>query len=306
MFYNKYSDYSPEQIKTEKYEALCQELLGMAKNGKVKEQMKAILYEGGYGNFSVNTGLTKNNEFIERKKRIGYAYILATNPETFDILTRNNINLFHGTNANALPNILKYGMQSVDKQSSKGIDSLTGEKWSRIGGKRSFISFTDDIDTSLDYASVTPETDKFTQESFGVIIGISSNSLKQLKTCRVHSDLPEVGIMDSIPLEHIKIIAVPEDKVEFVRKLVGDNEIIVSPISIYEKFYYIDSEFGEISFDTKLAEQKKEVTRTNFNAKAISKMSKTRKVSGIRSIYEKIKETIKNRGKENGKDTRDK
>ena len=309
MFYNKYSDYSPEQIKTEKYEALCQELLGMAKNDKVKEQMEAILYEGGYGNFFVNTGLTKNNKFIERKKRIGYAYILATNPETLDVLTQNNINLFHGTNANALPNILKYGMQSVDEQSSKGIDSLTGEKWSRIGGKRSFISFTDDIDTSLDYASVTPETDKFTQESFGVIIGISSNSLKQLKTCRVHSDLPEVGIMDSIPLEHIKTIAVPEDKVEFVRKLVDDNEIIVTPISIDEKFYYVDSEFGEISFDTEKAKQlaeQKQLTRTKFNSKEIAEMSKTRNISGVRSIYQKIKEAIKNRGKENGKDTRDK
>lgn len=310
MFYNKYSDYSPEQIKTEEYEALCQELLSMAKNVKVKEQMEAILYEGGYGNFSVNTGLTKNNEFIERKKRIGYAYILATNPETLNILVENNINLFHGTNANALPNILKYGMQSVDEQTSKGIDSLTGEKWSRIGGKRNFISFTDDIDTSLDYASFTPENDNFTQESFGVIIGISSNSLKQLRTCRVQSDLPEVGIMDSVPLEHIKTIAVPEDKVEFVRKLIGDNEIIVTPISIDEKFYYLDSEFGQISFDEEkakqLAEQKKQVTRTNFNSKEMAGMSKTRKVSGIRSIYEKIKETIKNRGKDNGKETRDK
>ena len=310
MFYNKYSDYSPEQIKTEEYEALCQELLGMAKNDNVKEQMESILYEGGYSNFSVNTELKKNNQYIERKKRIGYAYLLATNPETFDILTKNDINLFHGTNANALPNILKYGMQSVDEQSSKGIDSLTGEKWSRIGGKRSFISFTDDIDTSLDYASFTPEGDKITQESFGVIIGISSNSLKQLKTCRVHSDLPEVGIMDSIPLEHIKTIAVPEDKVEFVRKLVGDNEIIVTPISIDEKFYYVDSEFGQISVDAETAKQiadkKKQVTRTDFKSKEIAEMSKTRKVSAIRSIYAKIKETIKNRGKENGKDTRDK
>lgn len=310
MFYNKYSDYSPEQIKTEKYEALCQELLGMAKNDKVKEQMEAILYEGGYGDFSVNTELTKNNEFIERKKRIGYAYILATHPETFDILTQNDVNLFHGTNANALPNILKYGMQSVDEQSSKGITSSTGEEWSRIGGKRSFISFTDDIDTALDYASITPQKDKLTQESFGVLIGMSSSSLRQMKTCHVHSDLPEVGIMDNIPLEHIKTIAVPEDKVEFVRKLVADKEIIVIPISIDEKFYYVDSEFGEISFDAEkakqLAEPKKQVKRTNFNSKKIAEMSKTRKVSGIRSIYEKIKETIKNRGKENGKDTRDK
>lgn len=293
MFYNK-------------YEALCQQLLAMAKNGKVKEQMEAILYEGGCGNFSVNTELTKNNEFIERKKRIGYAYILATNPETFDVITQNNINLFHGTNANALPNILKYGMKSVDKLSSQGISISTGEAWSRIGGKRSFISFTDDIDTSLDYAAFTPESDKLSQESFGVIIGISSKSLEHLKTCRVHSDLPEVGIMNSIPLEHIKTIAVPEDKVEFVRKLVGDNEIIVTPISIDEKFYYVDSEFGQISFDAEkakqLIEQRKQVTRANFNSKEITEMSRTRKVSGIRNIFEKIRETIKIRGKENVKD----
>ena len=305
MFYNKYSDYSPEQIKTEKYDSLCKELLNMCKDEKIKEHMEAVLYDGGYGEFSVNTGLTKNNEIIERKKRIGYSYILATNPETFDIITQNNINLFHGTNANALPNILKYGMQSVDEQSSKNIDNSTGEMWSRIEGKRSFISFTDDIDTALDYASISPKKDKSTQESFGVIIGISSTNLKQLKTCRVHSDLPEVGIMNDIPLEYIKSISVPEDKVEFVRKLVGTNEIIVTPLNINERFYYVDPEFGDISFDSEKAKQlteKENSSKASFNFKEMLEMSKTRKVSGIRGIYDKIK----NKGKENGKYTRDK
>lgn len=309
MFYSKYTDYSPEQIKTEKYEELSKQLLSMAKDNKVKEQMQAVLYEGGYGDFSVNTGLTKNNQFIERKKRIGYAYLLATNPETFDILIKNDINLFHGTNANALPHILKCGMQSVDQQSSNCIASSTGEEWSRIGGKRSFISFTDDIDTALDYASMTPSKDKLTQESFGILIGISSSSLKQIKTCRVHSDLPEIGIMDSLPLEHIKSIAVPEDKVEFVRKLVGDNEIIITPISIDEKFYYVDSEFGEISFDAEKAKQlaeEKQATRTNFSSKEIVEMSRTRKVSGIQSIFRKIQEKFTSRGKNNEQDSRDK
>lgn len=309
MFYSKYSDYSPEQIKTENYEKLCKQFLSIAKDDKVKEKMQAVLYEGGYDDFSVNTGLTKNNEFIERKKRIGYAYLLATNPETFDILMQHDINLFHGTNANALPNILKYGMQSVDEQSSKCIVTSTGEEWSRIGGKRAFISFTDDIDTALDYASITPLEDKSIQESFGVLIGLSSTSLSKMKTCHVHSDLPEIGIMHNIPLEHIKIIAVPEDKVEFVRKLVGNNDIIVTPISIDEKFYYVDSDFGEISFDAEKAKQLaqggKKITRTNFNAVEIAEISKTRKVSGIKSIYEKIKEKMNNRGKKNGKDSRD-
>ena len=38
----------------------------------------------------------------------------------------------------------------------------------------------------------------------------------------------------------------------------------------------------------------------------MEEISKTRKISGVHSIYEKIKEAIKNRRKENGKDTRDK
>ncbi len=168
MSYSKYSHYhySPEQIRTERYEKLCEQLLSIAKDDKVKEKMQAVLYEGEYDDFSVNTGLTKNNPIIESRKRAAYAFLLATNPETFDMLTQNNINLFHGTNANALPSILKYGMQSVDGQSSKGIVTTTGEESSRIGGKRSFISFTDDLDIAIDYTSLTPQKDKSTQESF--------------------------------------------------------------------------------------------------------------------------------------------
>jgi len=57
----------------------------------------------------------KNNPHLERKKRVAFAYLLATNPETFEMIDKNNINLFHGTNANALPNILKYGLITVYK-----------------------------------------------------------------------------------------------------------------------------------------------------------------------------------------------
>lgn len=108
-----------------KYDQLCNQFLEMTKDNNIKEKIQSILYKGGYKDFSVNTGLTKNNQFIEIKKRIGYAYLLATNPETFDILNKNDINLFHGTNANALPNILKYGMQSVDKQVNAGLNVST-------------------------------------------------------------------------------------------------------------------------------------------------------------------------------------
>ncbi len=303
----KYSDYSLEQIKTGSYERLCNLLLSMAKNDKIKEKIQSILYEGGYGDFSVNTGLTKNNRAIEIKKRIGYAYLLVSNPETFDILVQNHINLFHGTNANALPNILKYGMQSVNEQSRKGIVTSTGEEWSRINGERDFISFTDDLDTALDYASFTPSKDNINEQSFSILIGMSSSSLKQLRTTHVHSDLPEVGIMDNIPLKHIKAIAVPEDKVEFVRKLVGNNEIIVTPINADERFYYVDSELGEVSFDVEEAQKLiKKKSQIIYDSEDLKTVAKTRKLSGIRKIYELIKEKMKNRGKYNEENSKNK
>lgn len=174
MFYSKYSDWSPEEIMSEDYENLCKHLLSMAKDEKIKSRMQGILYEGGYDGFLVDTGLTRNDPCMERKRRIGFAYLLATNPETFDIMVNNNINLFHGTNANALSNILKYGMQSVDEQAKKDIVTSTGEEWSRIGGKRSFISFTDDLDTALDYASCYNSKANIYEQTFSILIGISS------------------------------------------------------------------------------------------------------------------------------------
>lgn len=309
MFYSKYSDYSPEQIKTEKYEALCQVLLKKCKDSKTKERMEAILYEGGFDDFSVNTDVTKNNPNIERKKRVAFAYLLATNPETFDIFLENNISLFHGTNVSALPNILKYGMKSVDEQSKIGIENTTGEEWSRIGGKRSFISFTDDIDIASDYASISPNSKENFQESFGVVIGISLSSLNQLKRRTIRSDLPEVGIDESLPLEHIKTISVPEDKVEFVQKLVGDKSIIVTPILMDEKFYYMEDASGEIHFDTEKTqklEEKNQDPKKQFSIEEISEMSKTRTRSGIIGIYDKIKQIIKNKGKEKEDESKDK
>lgn len=117
--------------------------------------------------------------------------MLATNPETFEILEKNNIDLFHGTNANALPTILKYGLNSLAELSEKGIPVLTGEEWSRVAGaERRFISFADSLTTATDYA-ISKDSSEM---SFGVILGISSDNLEQLKTCMVQSSIPEIGI----------------------------------------------------------------------------------------------------------------
>lgn len=143
------------------YKTLCDHLLSLAKNNEIKTKMEYILYEGKIGEFSVDSGLMKNNEILEEKKRAGYAYVLASNPETFEKFYENNINLFHGTTSNALSNILKYGMMSLEAQNKNGIDNMTGETWSRIENHpRKFISFTDDLDLAMDYASVgNPESE---------------------------------------------------------------------------------------------------------------------------------------------------
>lgn len=240
---------------------------------------------------------------------------MVTYPETFEIIEKNNITLFHGTNSNALLSILKYGMNSVDESSKMGITVSTGEEWTRAGGKRKFISFTDDLDIALDYASIKPSKDESKENSFSVLIGMSSNDVKSMRTYPVQSDLPEVGIMDNVPLEYIKLIAVPENKVEFVRKLVNNDKIAVAAIDTDEKFYYMDEVSGEINFNDEKAKEliearKQPEQNTTFDSKAIRKLAEGRKISGILDMYrkmkEKIKEKINGRGKENETNSRDK
>lgn len=114
------------------------------------------------------------------------------------------------------------------------------------------------------------------------MIGISLNDINQMKTYNVSSATPEIDIIKNVPLEYIKVIAVPQNKVKFVRKLASDTAISVVPMDMNEKFYYID-DMGQI----------------NFNPEQIKELAKGRKQSGIQKIYEKVKERFLNRGKTN-------
>lgn len=218
------------------------------------------------------------------------------------MIAKNNIDLFHGTNSNALPSILKYGLNSVDESLNKGITVSTGEKWSRINGKRSFISFADDIDTASRYASIKMPTKK-KDTSFGVIIGISSDQLNKLQTCYVHSDIPEVGIKNNVPLEYINFIAVPKDKVNFVNKLINTDQITVMPIDLDEKFYSVDIDYFDIEFDSEKAKEVLEKTnnseqKANFDSESLKNIATERKISGILRIYRKLKEKLHIKKKE--------
>ena len=147
--------YSLEYINSPEYTKLSEMFFSLAKDDDIKEKMRMVLYEGKLGPSHTSGNLhLKNSYFLEAQNRAGYAYILATHPETFDIIVNNNINLFHGTSSLSLPHILEYGMQSVDMQVARGSYPEGGEAWSRQAGTRDFISFTDSLDISMDYVEM--------------------------------------------------------------------------------------------------------------------------------------------------------
>lgn len=309
----KYSSFTPDQIITPTYQKLCEQLLGMVKDKKNKEKCRQILYEGGYDSFSVNSGMTKNDPFIEREKRARFAYLLASNPETFEIMAKNNVNLFHGTNANALPQIIQYGMKSGEALSKMGITVSTGEEWSRewAGKQRNFVSFTDDLATAMYYASMQPSSNNSQKSSFGMLIGISSDDAQKMETAYIrYSNLIETGIVDSVPLDSIKVIAVPKSQVKFVRKLVPDDRIAVTSIDINNNFLKFIGDLANVSYEDSrkrlFEEIKPYIPNTTFDINAVRILSGERKQSGIQSAFRRFQEKITNRGKNNEQDSRDK
>lgn len=216
------------------------------------------------------------------------AYLLIRNPMTYIQLENNKINIFHGTNSEALPNVLKYGLNSVNESNKNNISVITGESWSRINGERSFISFTDVLDIAEDY-SLYPTDAVEEQLSFPVIIGTSLEEVEKLDTCVVHSDVSEIGIKNKVPLENIKLIGVPSDKVEFVKKILNSDKIIVLGIDgIEERFYYIE-DWGKIN----LQEEKLNKLRSDIKPKKgkIFKNQELKEVS-ISLMLKRVKDNI--------------
>lgn len=236
-----------------------------------------------------------NNPVIESKKRLHMAYLLLTNPQLINIIQNTGGHFFHGTNANALPSILKYGINSINKSTENNIDVITGEAWSRRDGKRDFVSLTDCIDVALRYAYTMEQNEDNTMGdllNFGVVFGISLEEMNDVNTVRVQSDMPEVGVLDNLSMNHIKYILVPEDKVEFVQKLVGQKGIEVLQINMKDKFlrndrYYqlleiLEQEYGK--------EDKSEYP--TYYEDDVRPIVYGRSMSKIRQMFKKLKENV--------------
>ncbi len=202
------------------------EILNKINSQETKEKINGIFYEGKYGKYDCKGSSSKDNPYLEFKRRTELIKLASNNIGAFEQIINNNINLYQGTNLNALPGIIKQGgMLSENESYKKNNPVLTGEKWSRIDGvRREFISFTDQIDRALKYSLISP-SENSSLESFGIIIGISSDDIKDLRTFKVSSDIPELGVIDMIPINRIKTIFVPNDKIDFVSKMIENTRI---------------------------------------------------------------------------------
>ena len=300
-----YSDYFIDQIASPMYEQVAQKLLSLSENEETKKKISGILYEGGFDNFFVNGSynmekevLFKNNPSIEASKRLNMAYLLLTNPEMVETMQQTGASFFHGTNANALPSILKYGINSVDKSTENNIEVTTGEEYSRIQGKRSFVSITDCLDEALNYTKINSNI-KDQLLNFGVMIGISLKDMKNINTTTIDSDIPEIGVVDNLPLDNIKFLAVPNDKEDFVKKLVGQKDIKIVGMNLDDKFYNLDFKEKLNSLDFSLENNISTDSSKTFTKQEVQEEVKKGRFSKIKETFINLKNKFLNRGEKN-------
>lgn len=139
-------DFAYEDVKKWFNDDVITSFYDFAQDDNMKTELDKILKEGKMGNNGLSTRrlyfLYMDNPIIEAQRRISMAYLLVNDRDTYEYLKENHINIFHGTNANAIPGIAKYGLQSVNKIIESKRKVRSGEAWSRIKGKRNFNAFT--------------------------------------------------------------------------------------------------------------------------------------------------------------------
>ena len=211
--------------------------------GDNKGTMISILENGGVGNYSLATGeVNMSNPGIDMRRRLGMAALLLNNPTTFNHLAQNGINVFHGTNSNALASIIQNGLLSHQKSESTGVFANTGEVESRFNGPRNFVSYTDDIATADAYANAANNS------GFPVIVGTTySDATSTNKSFRPGTSVIEFGVRDGMSSEGVKVLMVPQSEVGYVESMVGNKDITVLPYEFNlnkEIFPGADSFFG--------------------------------------------------------------
>ena len=166
----------------------------------------------------------------------------------------------------------------------------TGEEWSRINGERNFVSLTDCLDLALKYANMRPNDNSSMNQllNFGVVIGTSFENMEDIRTNSVDSNISEIGVVGNLPVDHIKFLAVPDDKVEFVKKMIGEKDIDVVSMDIRDIFF--NNNFIE---KLNMLEQGKEYIENlpypTYTKNDIKPVVSERKTSGIKGFFDTLK-----------------
>ena len=282
------ANYSIDQIRKsiKGYEELCNAFYKMCEDEKTKQEMENILINGVVGDHLLATGLAnKDNPSLEGERRISMAKLLLSNPETYKYFKDNNISLFHGTNANALPSIVTYGLKSHYKSEELGLNVNTGETSTRMVNKRKFVSFADILDLAEDYATLSP-TNSIDNLNFPILFGITTEDAKKNKVVTISSDICEIGVMNELPPEDLKVVCVPSEHLEFVKKLVR-GRIEVLPIDYFGRYFYYIDDFIPMNIDYKKMyelKEKQKQERRKFSFDEFKKLSFTRTIAKIKKV----------------------
>lgn len=280
-------DYAYEDVKKWFNDNVITSFYDFAQDDNMKTELDKILKEGKIGNNGLGAHFScTDNSRIEAQRRTSMAYLLVNDRDTYEYLKENHINIFHGTNANALVGIAKYGLQSVDKIIESKREVRSGETWSRIKGKRSFISVTDVFDIAWNYMQIDPK-------SFPAIICTSDEKMVEdnIKTCLVSSDVSEIGIQDELPLVTIKCVLVPKDKVDHVKALFSDTDIQVLGLSNIDTRYFWFDDFMGCQFNAgeyekykaNRLEEKEEISKVT--EEDLKENASSRTISKIQEMY---------------------
>jgi hypothetical protein len=208
----------------------------------------------------------------------------------FDKIVEDKIIYFHGTKAANLPFILKNGINSYKKSLEEGINVQSGERWSRLNDIRSFVSFTDVLDVAGYYSKIGK---KFNSElSFPVIFCTTDENLMSNFVLTIHSDVPEIGVKDNYPLEDINYIMVPSNKVEIVKKMVGDTIPVLPIDDIDDRFYFTD-DYNLIIIKEKYKRLLEEQNNNEENINGVKESVLSRTMSKISDIKNRFIDLFK-------------
>ena len=148
---------------------------------------------------------------------------------------------------------------------------------------------------ALSYAAMKPN-DRNSENSllnFGVLIGTSFENMDGLSVSGVSSDISEIGVAENLPIDHIKFLAVSEDKVEFVKKMVGKKDIEVVSMEMENTFF--NNNFSEKLSILEKGKEDIDVLNPIYPTYAkddVKSVVNTRKTSKIKKIFEDLKEKI--------------